>query len=209
MFHHPQREDKYKHLRLQYALQDCEQTRGRQSQDENIQGFVESNGYISMEAANFSENNQVNSRGWQLIPNLGRTGSAMASYPHVPTQQELSENNPYLAYNFHNFSSGDAEVEFYLSPTLDFRNQGGLKFAVSVDDREPEVINMHEQTEDNWNTSVANNVTKVRTTINLEPGNHSLKVWAIESGVVVQKIVIRTGENRDSYLGPPESAKVE
>jgi hypothetical protein len=178
-------------------------------QDRNLKGFVESNGYISMEAANFSENNQVNGRGWQLIPNLGRTGSAMASYLHAPMQQELSKNNPYLAYNFHNFSSGDAEVEFYLSPTLDFRNQGGLKFAISVDDREPEVINMHEQTEDNWNTSVANNVTKVRTTINLEPGNHSLKVWAIESGVVVQKIVMRTGENRDSYLGPPESAKVE
>ena len=178
-------------------------------QDENIKGFVESNGYISMEAANFSENNQVNGRGWQLVPNLGRTGSAMASYPNEPTQQELSANNPYLEYNFHNFSSVEAEVEFYLSPTLDFRNQGGLKFAVSVDDREPEVINMHEQTEDGWNTSVANNVTKVKTTINLEPGNHTLKVWALESGVVVQKIVIKTGEDRESYLGPPESAKVE
>lgn len=177
--------------------------------DENIKGFVESNGYVSMEAANFSQNVKQAGSGWELVPNLGRTGSAMVSYPDEPTQEELSENSPYLAYNFHTFSSGEAEVEFYLSPTLDFRNQGGLKFAVSVDDRAPQVINMHEQTKDSWDTSVANNVTKVSTTVNLEPGNHTLKVWAIESGVVLQKIIIKTGEVGESYLGPPESARAE
>jgi hypothetical protein len=178
-------------------------------ENSHIKGFVESNGYISMEAANFSENKKLNGSGWQLIPNLGRTGSAMASYPDEPTKQDLSESNAYLAYEFHSFSKGKAEVEFYLSPTLDFRNQGGLEFAVSVDDKEPQLINMHKQTEDNWNTSVANNVTKVKTTIDLEPGNHTLKVWAIESGVVLQKIFIKTKEDKESYLGPPESARVE
>ncbi len=175
----------------------------------DIKGFVESNGYISMEAANFSENVQQNGRGWELIPNLGRTGSAMASYPDEPTQNDLSKENPYLAYDFHTFSSGKAEIEFHLSPTLDFKNQGGLEFAFSIDDREPQVINMHEQTEDSWDTSVANNVTKLRTTVDLGPGNHTLQVWALESGIVLQKIVIWTGEDKESYLGPPESAKVE
>ncbi len=178
-------------------------------ENENIKGFVESNGYISMEAANFSENNKEDESGWELVPNLGRTGSAMASFPNEPTQKELNENNPYLAYDFHSFSSGEAEVEFYLSPTLDFRNQGGLEFAVSINDGEPQVINMHEQTEDDWGTSVANNISKVSTTVDLKPGNHTLKVYAIESGVVLQKIVIKTGEDKESYLGPPESAKVE
>ncbi len=178
-------------------------------ENRNIKGFVESNGYISMEASNFSENHRVNGNGWELIPNLGRTGSAMASYPKEPTQQEISENNPYLAYDFHSFSSKEAELEFYFSPTLDFRNQGGLEFAYSIDDGEPQVINMHEQTEDKWDTSVANNITKVSTMIDLQPGNHTLKVYALETGIVLQKILIKTGEDRGSYLGPPESAKVE
>lgn len=177
--------------------------------NKNIRGFVESKGYISMEAANFSANNQSKGRGWQLIPNLGRTESAMASYPDEAAQQKLSENSPYLVYDFHSFSSGEAEIEFYLSPTLDFRNQGGLEFAVSIDNKGPQVINMHEQTEDDWDTSVANNITKVRTTANLEPGNHTMKVWAMESGVVLQKIIIKTGEDKESYLGPPENVKVD
>ncbi|WP_029036522.1 glycosyl hydrolase 115 family protein [Salinimicrobium xinjiangense] len=176
---------------------------------EDIKGFVESNGYISIEAANFTKNYQKNGSGWQLVPNLGRTGSAMTSFPDEPVQQEISKESPHLSYKFHNLSRGEAEVVFYLSPTLDFRNQGGLKFAFSIDDREPQVINMHEQTKDNWNTSVANNVTKVKTKINLEPGNHTLKVWAMESGIVLQKILIKTGEEKETYLGPPESAKVE
>ncbi|UJH90662.1 hypothetical protein LZ575_18090 [Antarcticibacterium sp. 1MA-6-2] len=174
-----------------------------------IQGFVESNGFISMEADNFSENVQVDGKGWQLIPNLGRTGAAMTSFPHEPTQQEVSKDNPYLAYDFYSFTQGKAEVEFYLSPTIDFRNQGGLEFAYSVDDGAPQVINMQGQTKDNWDTSVANNVTKVSVTVNFNPGNHTLKVWAIETGIVLQKIVIITGEKKNSYLGPPESAKVK
>jgi hypothetical protein len=36
-------------------------------------------------------------------------------------------------------------------------------------------------------------------------GKHTLKVWAVEPGVVFQKIIINLGGLRYSYLGPPES----
>jgi hypothetical protein len=35
-----------------------------------------------------------------------------------------------------------------------------------------------------------------------------LKLWMIDPGVVVQKIVLETGEQRPSYLGPPASPRV-
>ena len=178
-------------------------------QDDKIYGFVESNGYVSMEAASFSKNVKAGEDGWVKIPNLGRTDSAMASFPHKPTQRELTQESPHLMYHFHTFNSGQVELEFLLSPGLDFRNQGGLGFAISIDNQKPKVLNIHQLTKDDWDTSVANNVTSLRTSLDLPSGNHSLKVWALETGVVLQKIVIRTGEEKPSYLGPPQSARVK
>jgi hypothetical protein len=178
--------------------------------DENIHGFVESNGYISMEAANFSENVQKEGRGWQLIPNLGRTGSAMAAFPGAPVHEEFSLNNPYLTYDIFTQNEGEAELVLFFSPTLDYLNKGGLNFAVSVDEKEPQMLNLHQDTKDGWAASVSNNVTRVRTIIHVgKPGAHTLKIWAVETGPVLQKIVLKTGEVEDSYLGPPESAKIE
>ena len=178
-------------------------------QDDKIYGFVESNGYVSMEAASFSKNVKAGEDGWVKIPNLGRTDSAMASFPHKPTQRELTQESPHLMYHFHTFNSGQVELEFLLSPGLDFRNQGGLGFAISIDNQKPKVLNIHQLTKDDWDTSVANNVTSLRTSLDLPSGNHSLKVWALETGVVLQKVVIRTGEEKPSYLGPPQSARVK
>ncbi|MDT0643552.1 glycosyl hydrolase 115 family protein [Zunongwangia sp. F363] len=174
----------------------------------DISGYVESNGYISIPATGYSEKSE-GENAWQEIPNLGKTGAAMSSGEMQPGQ-EFTEDNPYLQYEFYAFESGKVEVEFTLSPSLDFLDRGGLRFAASIDGKEPKILNLQEDTEDDWNTSVANNATRVTASFDLEAGgNHSLKIWAVDPGIVIQKILIKTGEVGDSYLGPPESVKVE
>jgi hypothetical protein len=37
------------------------------------------------------------------------------------------------------------------------------------------------------------------------PGEHILKYWMVDPGVVLQKLVISHGDLPPSYLGPPES----
>jgi len=175
----------------------------------NVKGFVESNNYIAMEAASYSENGN-DEEGWTLVPNLGKTGSTMISFAETPTRGEFSKDNPYLAYDFYNLSTGEMTIEFLLSPTLDFQNKGGLRFAYSIDKGEPKIINVQKDTKDDWGTSVGNNITRALSEVNLEEkGNHTLKIWAIDSGVALQKIIIRKGEVAESYLGPTESKYVK
>lgn len=180
---------------------------------ELIDGFVESNGYVSIEAENFSNVVNTKSIKWLRIPNLGRTGSAMTTMPVKIETQILDENSPRLEYKVHLFSKGEVTVKVYISPTLNFRGDDGLRYAVSFDDEPPQLVYIHKYDRGAdwnypmwWNESVSNNIRILTSKHNIsKEGEHVLKIWMLDPAVVLQKIVIDAGGLKPSYLGPPES----
>jgi hypothetical protein len=174
---------------------------------DEITGFVESNGYVSIEAEHFTRAVEPSPIKWQRIPDLGRTLSAMAPLPVTSPPQTPESNGARLEYQIHFFSKGEVKVKAYLSPTLNFHNNQGLRYAVSFDGEPPQIVNMHaNKTFQDWEKSVANNITiEVSKHVLNEAGKHVLKFWMVDAGVVLQKLVIETGESKPSYLGPPES----
>jgi len=177
-----------------------------QKRDE-INGFVESNGYISIEAEHFSQTVEKHPIAWQVIPDLGRTLSAVIPIPVTAPVQNPGGDSPRLEYQIYLFTPGLVNVKTYLSPTLNFHNNQGLRFAVSIDDKPVQIINIHEnKTFQDWEESVRTNtiVEISKHTVN-EPGEHILNIWMIDPGIVLQKMVIEIEEIAPSYLGPPES----
>ena len=184
-----------------------------------IRGFIERNGVVSIEAPHYTLKEESDHIEWMEIPGHGRTGSGMTTSPVTISMEELSEDAPQLEYEFfllNDPANEEVEVEVHLAPTLNFKNGSGLKFALSVDDNEPQVINMHEGNEvPDWkyplwfNRAVSNSVMVEKSKHKVSTkGLHTLKIRMIDNGIVFQKIIIDNGGLKASYLGPPESLKL-
>ncbi len=174
---------------------------------EQLDGFVESNGYVSMEAVHFTKKVDGSSAKWEKIDDLGRTLSSMTLFPVTAASSLPGTHSPRLEYKMYLFHAGKAEVEAILSPTLNFVPGRGLRYGVSFDGETPQIVDVlaHDNAE-KWATSVKESVRKARSTHEITgPGYHTLKIWMVDPGVVLQKLVVNLGGVKPSYLGPPES----
>ena len=96
-----------------------------------------------------------------------------------------------------------------LSPSLNFNNNQGLKYAISINGGEEQIVNYNgtydEQLHNQW---VANRIIESVTVHHFpQPGRYTLRFRALDVGVVLQKLVIDLGGVQPSFLGPRESTK--
>ena len=177
---------------------------------ETLDGFVEANGYVSMEAEHFTRAVVPPGRQWMVIPGHARTRSGVTAFPvTAPAAEPADPGGMRLEYQMHLFSQGAVSVDVHLAPTQKFQPGAGLRYAISFDDEAPQIVNVHaDDSLVTWEKSVADGV-RILTTQHAiaRPGAHVLSFWAIDPGLVLQKVVVHTGRPRPSYLGPPESAR--
>ncbi|AKD53894.1 glycosyl hydrolase 115 family protein [Spirosoma radiotolerans] len=167
---------------------------------------------ISIDADHFSK--AVNTGGitWKVLPDHGRTGSAITPFPVTADAQKPGGNSPHLQYDIVTASEGEFTINAYFSPTLNlFRDENGLQYAMSVDDETPQIIslNKEDKTSDKgiWNKWVSENIIIKSTTHKIiKSGKHTVKFWMVNSGVVLQKLVLDFGSTEQSYLGPQETS---
>ena len=170
--------------------------------------FYEENGYVSIEAPDYTK--AVNSSGmqWKTIPDIGKDGDGISSFPVTVSTQPTSATSPQLQYDIYTYDTGTAKLQLYFSPTLPFNNIG-LQYAVSVDDEKPQIINLHKDYNERttWNKWVADNII-IQTTEHhfSKPGKHTVKYWLVDPAIVLQKLVVDFGGAKPSYFGPPETA---
>ena len=177
-----------------------------------LPGFIESNGYVSMEAEHYTRAVGSDAVSWLTIPDLGRTLSAVTPMPVTAPAQTPGGNSPHLEYSLFLSQKKNVTVDVYCSPTLNFHNKD-LRYAVSFDNQKPQIISLYGVDEiqdwkypNVWSQAVANNIRITASNHEIkEPGQHTLKFWMVDPGIDLQKIVVDAGGVKQSYLGPPES----
>ena len=181
--------------------------RPREVARDTLRGFVEADGYVSMEAAHYTEKTDAGTVRWEEIEDYGRTLSGMTILPCTAASVSPPRDSASLAYRMYLFDPGAVKVHTIIAPTLNFVPGRGLRFAVAFDDQPPQIVDALAQNSlHDWEESVKDSVRSIVSTHSVSgSGYHTLRYWMVDPGIVLEKIVIDLGGLKPSYLGPPES----
>jgi hypothetical protein len=178
-----------------------------------LQGFVEGEGVVSVEAEHYTKIINYEDRRWSVIEDYGHTLSAMRAEAKAEALSATPGTDaPCLEYQMYLFNTGKFEITAIFSPTLNFMADRAMRYAISFDNETPQIItlvpeNYNAQNRNtDWEKSVSDNAlfSLSKHTIST-PGYHTLKIFMVDQGVVLQKIIVNSGGLKPSYLGPPES----
>ena len=179
----------------------------------SLNGFIEGEGYVSIEAEHYTKKTDTGSRHWIKIEDYGRTLSGMRTISFVNDPPAVpGKDSPCLEYKMYLFKKDSIDVEGIFSATLNFMAGRSLKYAVSIDNESPQIVTLvpadynAQNGNRDWERTVKDNARYSHTKHFIaKPGYHTLKIWMVDPGVVLEKIVVNTGGVKSSYLGPPES----
>lgn len=164
--------------------------------------FVERDGCVSIEAEHYTRKADGASARWTVIPEMGRTLSAITPQPVTAPTEGMA-----LEYDIYTESDAYPRVTLRFSPTLNF-NTKGLSYAVSFDGGEETVVNINGDYDGSLGPIQRDGVIDSRTVhAMLKPGRHTLRIRPLDNGLALQKIMIDLGGMRKSFLGAPETAK--
>ena len=171
--------------------------------------FEAQNGYVAIEAEHYFEAKADGKAQWTVIPDMGRTRSAMTLMPYTEPA------NGSLTFKFALKDKIESvKVHIVVKSTLDYLNKGGLTYKVSLDGSEPQSINFNSRlNEDKENIysvfypTVARRVVEsvVTLPIDASKGSHLLTLTPDDPAILFEKIVIDAGGYEPQFLFGQES----
>jgi hypothetical protein len=175
----------------------------------DVHGFVEAGGVVAIEAEHYARAQAPGGRSWLRVPGFGATLSGMTTLPSEAAPATLQDAMR-LEYPVWLNEAGKVKVEATLAPTLKFQPGPGFRYAMSFDDEAPVVVNVHaDPSNKHWEKIVSDGVARFTSEHGaLSAGRHTLKFWALDPGLVLERLVIDAGGLQPSYLGPPESPRL-
>ncbi len=174
-------------------------------------GFVEGNGFISINAENYSQKVDGKEANWETVNGLGYTGKIMTTraynLPSITKPQDITTQSPALIYDFYAFNSGNADIIVQAIPSHPTYDSNRVRCAIAIDDAEPVIIDFTTKGRSTeWKQNVLKNAArKSAKQVISKPGKHTLKIWMVDPGVMIDQILIDLGGWKDSYAFPGET----
>ncbi len=174
---------------------------------------IEFDGYVSILAKNFLRCTTGGGLFWRIEPYLGRCTDSLKVYSDTlkSRSNESIDSTAVAQYRAWFETCGEFEAEIHRIPTLNERDK--VRFAIGIDDDIPQLVECTNQYKDYsdgtdcWGAGVLQNCEKLTCRLRVaQKGCHTIKLYAVDSDVIIEKIIIWTNQKIDSYFGPEESA---
>ena len=176
-------------------------------------GLTENNGFVSIHAAHFSRQSNTKTSQWQVLEGLGYSGKALQVLPSKETLENISTDtnaisnkNAFVEYAFYTFTAAPAVVSIFNQPTQNHNKNYSMRYAVSVDNGPVKLVDFRTfgRTEE-WKQNVLGNRAERKLQLPfLGKGAHTLKIFAVDPGVILDEIRIDLGGLKKAYGLIPE-----
>lgn len=176
--------------------------------------FVEDNHHIVAQAAHASAFLPGLDAHWEIIRGLGYNGSAVSVFPvMVAVRSEPSKilaESPSLQYKIWMQHSGEWKFTVRALPTFSVETGRPQRYAIALDGEPPKVVALPvstSETDRRWQEDVLRNAALGVSSHSVDrSGLHTLKIWMVDPGIVIDTIAADDGHAQDpGYLWPPET----
>jgi hypothetical protein len=174
---------------------------------------IENNGVVSIHASSWMKISIDGGSHWEPYPELGYTGMVLRAFPRIDIRTQPSDTgvirkmNSRLDFIFYSFTAAAPKVTVFTLPTQPLNNKFSMRYAVSIDDGPLTIVDFKTVgRSEEWKNNVLRN--RAERTIqlpHLKNGLHTLKVYCVDPGVILDEIRIDLGGLKKAYSALPET----
>ncbi len=174
--------------------------------------FVGARGVTAIGAEHFAELTPAGEAKWRVLEGYGKAACGLKAFPvHV---SHRAGAGPVAEYRVAVEEAGRYHLEVWCAPSNPLTFGGRCRFGLSVNGGAVQGIATvsadycaGEPEDEEWSKGVLEQVHKSIIPVSLHEGVNQLKIYAMDAGVVLEKLLIYryTSRRPVSYLGPTES----
>lgn len=180
--------------------------------------FIDTEGYVSIDAHHYSSNCAAADSKWVAIDHLSKCDTpALKVLPStsafLKNENEYNTDDvPYAEYSFITENGGDWELAITLSCRNPVAIDAKLRLGVAVNDSDVNIVSTvpdHYKARNcrEWNEQILATVRVCKTDIHTENGVNKLRIYGGDPNIIVEKLVMypKGKAPARTYMGTPES----